>query len=141
MTKENLLAVRALLSVWAKSQSGVVEYETDYPSPPNLIYKFMSDTPAMGEGVCGSREPYGAFRGVVSGGFARNHVGEILNEVIERLPERRKQTIHCEFLKKGTQGHKSKLMNVSIKTYEAQLNLALKQILADDVVKNLVNRA
>lgn len=141
MTKQNLLAVRALLSGWAKWKSGVVEYQTAYPSPPNLIYKFMSDTPELGGGVCGSREPYGAFRGAVSGGFARNRVGEILDKVIEHLPDRRKQTIHCEFLKNGAQKDKAKLMNVSIKTYEAQLNLALKQILADDVVKNLVNRA
>lgn len=139
MTKENLLAVRALLSGWAKWKSGVVEYQTAYLSPPNLIYKFMSDTPAVGGGIHESREPYGAFRGTVSSSFKRNQVGERLDKVIECLPSRRKETIYQEFLGKGQQKDKAKLMNVSVDTYKRQLNLSLKQILDDDFVKNLVN--
>lgn len=134
MTKENLLAVRALLTGWAKWKKNI-EITHEYLSPPNLIYRLMSGDVGGGSGF-GSVEPLG-----ICQKQQHNPIFYRLDCLIEHLPNRRRETIFCEFLLSCPQKKKAELMSISLKGYERNLNLSLKQILDDDFVKNLVNCA
>ncbi len=141
MTATAIKFARASLCQWAKWKNGRVEYETAYRSPPNVIYRLMSNDFGVGGRMGRSSVPYAVFRGGVYSGVKRSSYYEHLDKVIDALPVRRKETIYLEFLGKGSQKDKAKLMNVEIQTYKNQLNLALKQILDFHIVKNFVNTA
>lgn len=133
MSKES---VRLLLMRWAKWRHGAVEYETAYCSPPNMIYRLMASD-VGGGGTSGSQIPYA----VRKGGAERWCVGTMyqqVNDVIEQLPPRRRETIHCEFLETGTQKEKAARMGVGLRAYEKNLNSALKQLFSHNLIRNFV---
>lgn len=132
MTKENLLAVRALLSGWAKWTRSI-EISHEYLSPPNLIYRLMSGDMCGGGGF-GSVEPLGIYRKQ-----KHNPIFHRLNCVIKGLSKRLQETIYCEFFVSGTQESKAKLLGIGLRGYLKNLNSAIKQILNDDFIANLVN--
>lgn len=130
MTTMELAKLRALLKGWAAWQDiDNVKYE--YLSPPNLIHRLMVGDVAGGG--FGSREPRGLVRSRV-----HNPIFHRLDRVINELPEKRRETIHCEFRLGGAQKQKADYMGIALPTYKEYLNLAIKQILNDDYVKNLV---
>ncbi|RRD90416.1 hypothetical protein [Conchiformibius steedae] len=129
--------LRALLIGWAKWKRGGDLGKHDYLSPPNLIYRLMMGD-VLGGGGFGSVEP----RGLASAAADKhNAVYHRLDCVIDELPPRRRQTIQCEFLSDGRQQDKAAAMGISLKGYERNLNFAIKQILADDFIQNLVQAA
>ncbi|UOP05325.2 hypothetical protein [Conchiformibius kuhniae] len=136
MSKQN---VRLLLLRWAKWKCGVVEYETAYRSPPNMIYRLMAGDVGGGS-AGGSQMPY-AFR---KGGAVRwcaDMMYRQINDVIEQLPRRRREAVYLEFLETGTQKDKAARMGVGLRAYEKNLNSAFKQIYSHQLIKNLVKAA
>lgn len=133
MTKANLLAVRALLTGWARWKTGKQD-GNEYLSPPNLIYRLMTGDVGGGGGF-GSVEPLGVVQQ-----SKHNPTFQRLDYLVSLLPKRRQETICIDFLAKGTQKDKAQLLGISLRAYEINLNSALNQIFADDFVKNLINR-
>lgn len=136
MQKNERLAIRALLTGWAKYKLGAVSYETKYQSPPNVIARLMENDIVDGGHGVGSTIP----RGVGESWFGCPHVYVMLDNVIESLPKRRKEVIYREFLTGGGQKEKAEAMVVCLREYEILLNYSLKQLLKDNYVKNLLKR-
>lgn len=131
-TNLNLLAVRALLTGWAKWKKG--EYDKNgYLSPPNLIYRLMTGDIGRGSAV-GSIEPVS-----LPGSGKHNALYHRLDCVIDSLPKQRKAVIGYEFLRDGLQKDKARDMQISLKWYMNNLNLALNQILKDEFVQKIVS--
>lgn len=153
MTATANQVIRLCLLQWAKWKNGQVKYETAYRSPPNMIYKLMTGDFGVGGGVAGSRAPYAAFKGSLNSGFVVDVDCLRLDDIINRLPGRRKETIYQEFLGRfsgddksqsdvaATQKQKAARMSLSLDGYKSNLKLSLKQIINEFDVKNCVNNA
>lgn len=142
--------IRICLHKWAKWKNGQVKYETAYRSPPNMIWKLMNGDFGVGGGSAGSRAPYAAFKGSLHFSLDVDVDCLRLDDVINKLPTRRKATIYQEFLGRlpnqnksesdvgASQKQKAERMGIEVKTYKNQLNSSLKQILVNISVKEIV---
>lgn len=87
-----------------------------------------------GGGGFGSSEP----RGLTT--KQHNPIYHRLDNVINELPEKRRETVLCEFLLIGTQSDKAICVGIAVSSYRTHLNLVLKQILNDDYIKSLLEK-
>lgn len=136
---------------WAKWKNGQVEYTKAYRSPPNMIWRLMKNDFGVGGGMAGSRVPYAVFKGNLYSSFQANYKYQQLDDIINQLPERRKETIYQEFLGRFSyqdksesdvnahQEQKATRMGVSLDGYKSNLKLSLKQIINAYPVKICVN--
>lgn len=127
-------AICALLLGWAKWKRSV-DTTHEYLSPPNLIYRLMVGDVSGGGGF-GSVEPMG-----VRQSKKHNPIFHRLDCVIGELSKRLQETIYCEFFVAGSRESKAQMMGIGLRGYLKNLNSALKHILNDSMIENLINQS